>query len=144
MRKNCLIYSGDNMPFALVTIGLLLVITGFQNTYSQLGSQIAKDFTGPANFTYWIIALGVVGALGYNDSLKPFSRAFMALIVVVIFLSNKGFFAALNQAIQAGTSTSPLHAGGNNVVASATGAASSGGIGLGDIASIAEIGASFL
>lgn len=113
------------MPFALVTIGLLLVITGFQNTYAQLGSQVGKDFTGPGNFTYWVIALGVVGALGYNDTLKPFSRAFMALIIVVIFLSNKGFFAQLNPAISEGTSTKPLPAGGT--LASGGGTANSGG-----------------
>lgn len=100
------------MPFALVTIGILLVITGFQNTYAQLGSQISKDFTGPGNFTYWVLALGIVGALGYNDTLKPFSRAFMALIIVGIFLSNNGFFAKLNPAIVSGTNTKPLPAGG--------------------------------
>ncbi len=101
------------MPFALVTIGLLLVITGFQNTYSQLGSQVVKDFSGQGNFTYWIIALFVVGAIGYNETLKPFSRAFMALIIIGIFLSRgKGFFSQFNKAIDAGTSTSPLPAGG--------------------------------
>lgn len=100
------------MPFALVTIGLILIITGFQNTYAQLGSQIGKDFTGPGNFTYWVIAIFVVGVLGYNETLKPFSRAFLALIIVVMFLSNKGFFGQLNPAIEAGTSTKPLPAGG--------------------------------
>lgn len=132
------------MPFALVTIGLLLVITGFQNTYSQLGHQVGKDFTGEGNFTYWIIALGIVGLLGYNDTLKPFSRAFMALIIVVIFLSNKGFFSQINPAIASGTSTAPLPAGGTGGIGGgATATEGGGGFGFGDVVSIGSTIASF-
>lgn len=85
------------MPFALITIGLLLVIVGVQGTQQQFGQQLYKDFSGPGNFVYWIIALGVVGSLGYIPSLKSFSRWFMALIIVAMFLANDksgnvGFF----------------------------------------------------
>lgn len=87
------------MPFALIIIGLLLVVTGFQNTYKQFGNQIANDFTGKNNFLYWVIALGVIGAVGYVKELQSFSRAFMVLIIVSIFLSNKGFFNQFQNAI---------------------------------------------
>ena len=100
------------MPFALVTVGMLLIISGFQNTYRELGRQVASDFSGPNNFFYWAVALGVIGALGYVKSLEGFSRAFMALVIVAIFLSNKGFFNQLNSGIQAGSSTPILPAGG--------------------------------
>lgn len=113
------------MPFALVFIGLMLIITGFQNTYAQLGKQVAADFTGEGNFIYWMIAIGIVGAMGYNDTLKPFSRAFMALLIVVIFLSNNGFFTNLNKSIVEGTTTKPLPAGG--LLTPVAAAANSGG-----------------
>lgn len=143
------------MPFALTFIGLLLVITGFQNTYSELGSQVGKDFTseeGKPSFIYWIIALGVVGILGYNDTLKPFSRAFMALIIVGIFLADgqgQGFFARILSDVEAGSKTKPLPAGGNDPVLSQGGSGGSSGGGgsandIGSAISTAVTIASFL
>lgn len=140
------------MPFALVIIGMLLIVTGFQNTYKQMGVLVSGEFSGPNNFFYWLVAIGVIGALGYAKSLEGFSRAFMALIIVVIFLSNKGFFSQLNPAIQAGSSTSILPIGGNST---GGGASSAGGLGglpdlgglnlsdIGSDVSIAETAVSF-
>lgn len=93
------------MPFALLIIGLLLVVAGFQNTHKELGSQIVNDFTGQNNFIYWIAAIGIVGALGYVKALEPFSRMFLALILVSIFLANKGFFNQLNASLTKSTSS---------------------------------------
>lgn len=129
------------MPFALVIIGLGLIITGFQNTYKQMGAQVASEFTGPANFLYWMIAIGVVGALGYAKSLENFSRVFMSLLIVIIFLSNKGFFAQLNPAIEKGTSTKPLPAGGSSG-SSIGGGGSGGGFDLSDIGQDVKLAAS--
>ncbi|MEB2519810.1 hypothetical protein SOP85_31015, partial [Pseudomonas sp. YuFO20] len=80
------------MPFALVIIGLLMIITGINNTYSQFGSQLQQDFTGSKSFVVWILALGSVGALGYIKDLRQFSHYFMALILISMILSNKGVF----------------------------------------------------
>lgn len=94
------------MPFALVTVGIILIVVGFQNTYQAFGSQVVKDFSGPQSFFWWIVALGVIGAIGYVKELQGFSRAFMALIIVVIFLSNNkngNIFAKFNSAITAGS-----------------------------------------
>lgn len=91
------------MPFALVTIGLIMVITGAKDTYAQFGNQIAGDFTGQGNFTYWIASLGAIGAAGYIPQLRDFSRLFMGLIILVIVLANgKGFFAKLQEALNKG------------------------------------------
>lgn len=140
------------MPFALVTIGLLLVIVGFQNTYKQFGAQVAGDFTGSGNFFYWIIAIGLIGALGYNKTLQPFSRAFLALIVIGIFLAGKGqqgqgFFSAFSSGIKSGSSTTPLPAGGTQSTNTNTASSGSGGFDLSNIGqdvSIGETIASFL
>lgn len=90
------------MPFVLVIVGILLIVTGAQGTYKQFGSQVASDFTGKGNFEYWIAAIGTVGAIGYIQALQTISRLLMALIIIVMFLSNRGFFVKLQQAIAQG------------------------------------------
>lgn len=93
------------MPFALVFVGLLLIVTGAKNTYKEFGAELAEDFTGPGNFTYWIVALGAMGSIGYIKAAQPFSRAFMALILVAMVLSNRGVFAQLQSALGQGPVT---------------------------------------
>lgn len=83
-------------------IGLILIITGILNTYSQLATQLQSDFTGSKSFIVWIIALGAVGALGYIKDLRSFSHYFMALILIGLVLSNKGFFQNFTAAIKSG------------------------------------------
>jgi hypothetical protein len=87
------------MPFALVAVGLTLIVTGARNTYAQLGAQLAAD--GSA-FLKWIVAIGAVGALGYIQELRQFSHWFMALILLSMILSNRGVFAQFTAALNAG------------------------------------------
>ena len=68
------------MPFVLIALGLLLVVVGIRNTYAQLGAQVVQDFTGPGNFFYWIVALFLIGAVGYIDALKEASDLMLALV----------------------------------------------------------------
>lgn len=103
------------MAFALVIIGLLMVITGARGTYSQFGQQVAKDFSD--GFTYWVIALFLVGAMGYIESLKTFSRLFMALILIALVIRNQGFFDKFQEALAQGP-TAPQ--GGNSLAPNAT------------------------
>lgn len=80
------------MPFALLIIGVWLLIAGVRNTagpVSQPGTLFALlhgDFTGPDNFAYWFIAIVLIGAIGYIPKLKPVSVGFLTLILVVLFL----------------------------------------------------------
>lgn len=92
------------MGFALIIAGLLMIVTGGRGTYAAFGAQVAKDFTGPPgqNFTYWIVALGAVGAVGYIDALRTISRLLLVLVIIGIFLSNKGFFAQFQAALKQG------------------------------------------
>lgn len=75
------------MPFALILIGLIAVITGIRGTQGQFGKLLAGDFTGQNNFTYWAASLGVVGAIGYIEPLRPISRAFLVLLIVVFIIA---------------------------------------------------------
>ena len=95
------------MPFALIAIGLLLIVTGIKGTQSQLAAQLASDFTGAGNFFYWIIAIMAIGAVGYIEPMKGPSRMLLALIIVAMVLSNKGFFAQFQQELQAGSAQAP-------------------------------------
>ena len=90
------------MPFALVFIGLMMIVSGARDTHQAFGAQLTKDFTGPGNFTYWLVALGGLGAIGYIDKIRPLSHAFMALVIISMILSNGGFFAKFTAAIQGG------------------------------------------
>lgn len=90
------------MAFVLVIAGILMVVTGAKGTYAQFGSQVAGDFTGDHNFTYWLVAIGAVGSVGYIEALRGFSRMFMALILIAMVLSNKGFFAKFTDALKSG------------------------------------------
>lgn len=95
------------MPFALVTIGILLFITAINNTWRQFGGQVYKDlFSTDGGFVYWAAGLVVVGLIGYIPSLKRPSDLFMVLIILGMLLENKGFFGQLQQGLQAGTGAS--------------------------------------
>lgn len=99
------------MAFVLVTVGLLMIVTGAKGTYAAFGSQVASDFTGSQPFTYWLAAIGAVGAIGYIDALKTFSRLFLTLILVSMVLANKGFFAKLTAALKQGPVAPPAGTG---------------------------------
>jgi len=90
------------MPFALVTIGLIMVITGVRNTYGDFASQLRSDFTGPGNFTFWVASIGAIGALGYVETLRPFANMFMALVIIAMVLKNGGVFDKFKSALTSG------------------------------------------
>lgn len=90
------------MAFVLVLAGLVLFVTALQGTANQLGTMLVQDVFGTQGnrgFLYWVVAIAVVGAIGYVKSLKGLSDAFLALLLLVLFLNNKGFFAQFNSAI---------------------------------------------
>lgn len=101
------------MPFALVFIGLIMIVTGAKGTHAALGKQVVADFTGPGNFFYWIAAVGTVGALGSIPGFKPFSRMFMTLIIVAMIIKNGGVFDKLIEAIKTGP-IAPARDGANS------------------------------
>lgn len=116
------------MPFVLLIMGLILIVTGFQNTYKQFGKLVAGDFTGPNNFIYWFLAIAVVGAIGYVKPLEPFSRGFMVLIVLSIVLTKNhpNIVASFQKAL--GTESNAVD---NTIGAPVAGGSSGGGSGSG-------------
>lgn len=108
------------MPFVLLIIGVILCTAGVRNTQSQLFSLVKGDFTGSNNFIAWTLAILVIGGLGYIQPLRPLSRSFMVLVIVVLIIANSrsgapngGFFTELKTGLSsasapsASTSTAP-------------------------------------
>lgn len=98
------------MPFALLIIGAVMVVAAVKNTQGNLATLLKGDFTGPNNFIYWMVAILIIGAVGYIPKLKPLSVGFLGLVVLVLFLAKGdpskaagGFFEKFTQGI--GTTT---------------------------------------
>lgn len=88
------------MPLALLIVGIIIAVTAFRNTYRDVGTLVVGDLTGAGNFLVWIGAIVIVGAAGYIEPLKYPSRLFLGLIILAMFLSNKGVFAQFTSALQ--------------------------------------------
>lgn len=100
------------MAIALIAIGLLLVVSAAQNTQGTLFSLIKQDLTGQNSFLEWILAIFLVGAIGFIPKLKGLSTALLALVLLAIFLKKgNGFFAQL-QAAAGGNATANTAATG--------------------------------
>lgn len=92
------------MPFTFIIAGLVLVIAGVRGTSDDLVTLVKGDFTGDNNFVYWVLAILVIGGVGYIPSLKSFSRAFLALVLIVLILAEgkqgNGFFTEFESAVK--------------------------------------------
>lgn len=86
------------MPFVLLIVGLALIVAAYQNTQSTLYQLVISDFTGQNSYLVWMIAILAIGGLGYIKPIKPITDAFLVLVILVLFLSNGGFFAKFTQA----------------------------------------------
>lgn len=87
------------MPFLFISAGLLLTIAAVRGTNDDLLALLKADVTGKNNFIYWMVAILIVGALGYIPAIKPLSRAFLVLVVVVLFLKSGGVFQQFTSAL---------------------------------------------
>jgi hypothetical protein len=92
------------MPFAFAIVGIIFTIAGVRGRSGDLLDLLKGDLTGENNFIYWIISIAVIGALGYIDAFRPFSRALLALIIIVLILAEDkavggGFFEKFQDAV---------------------------------------------
>ena len=95
------------MPFAFLLGGTVLVISGVKGTSTQLLTLLKNDIQGTDGYLYWIVAILIIGSIGYVPALKPFSRAFLVLVLVVLVLrtgktsnSGGGFFQQFTNALK--------------------------------------------
>ena len=88
------------MPFALLLFGIVLIVAGVRGKESDLFALLQKDFTGPNNFTYWAVVILILGMVGYVPKLRTLANSFLVLLLLVLFLNKKGFFAQFQNAIE--------------------------------------------
>lgn len=105
------------MAFVLIIAAVSLIMASYHNNAKQLFSLVGGEFTGSPSFGKWFIAILTIGAIGYIKPLKSLSDSFIVLVLIVLFLSNRGFFAQFNNQIEnasnqkIGTSSSPQDLG---------------------------------
>lgn len=87
------------MALGFFFIGLILVISAIKGTHSQLASLLASEFTGAGNFWLFIAGIVFLGSLGYIPALRNTSRGLIALTLIVLLLSNGGFWQKLTDAV---------------------------------------------
>ena len=103
------------MPFALIIIGVILLIAASRGTTggaTGLFALLQSDFTGQNNFVYWMAAILIIGAIGYIPKVRPISTALLGLVLAVLFLKNAntnaaggGFFSQLTAGLASTTTT---------------------------------------
>jgi hypothetical protein len=88
------------MPYVLIIVGAVILVTAINGTTGQLGTMLRADIFGSHGFIYWFLAILVIGAIGYIKPFKKLSDWLLVLVVLVLFLANKGgVFAQFNTAL---------------------------------------------
>lgn len=87
------------MPFILLAAGILMLVVGVRGTQDDFIKLIKEDFSGQGNFIVWILAIFVVGAIGYIPKMQTLSRLFLVLLLLTLIISNKGFFTSFQQQV---------------------------------------------
>lgn len=95
------------MPFAFIIVGVVLAISGVKGTSTQLLTLVKGDLQGTNSYLYWIVAILVIGSVGYIPNFRSLSRAFLILVLVVLVLregkstnAGGGFFAQFTAALK--------------------------------------------
>jgi hypothetical protein len=78
------------MPFVFLIFGILFLVVAVRGTQDAFFGLIRDEFTGPGNFVVWVLAIIVLGALGYIRAIRPVADAFVGLIILAMVLNNKG------------------------------------------------------
>ena len=83
--------------------------------------MLKQDVFGSHGYIYWFLAIVIIGAIGYVPRLRPISYGLLALVVIVLFLSQGSFFQKFNQALAQigpsaqGSTTTPSQTPGSPV-----------------------------
>lgn len=114
------------MPFVLLMIGILLLTVAVRDQQTAFVQLVRGDFSGPGNFMYWVVALIVLGAIGYIPKAKPVANLFIVLILIVLVLKRGnssgvggGVFQQLTSALGA-TNTATQNASLTSLTGAAT------------------------
>lgn len=144
------------MAVLLILVGAMLLVTSIRGTTADFASHLGQDVSG--QFLVWVLAIVLIGTIGYAAPLRKISRLLLGLVAVVIVLKDgSGFIAQFVQQLeQAPPPAAAQPTGGSNQlpaipVDSGSGSGSSGsgsssglggsGLSASDIGTIATIAA---
>lgn len=110
------------MSYFFIIFGVVLVIASARNTQGCLFTLLQGDFfnntgsnncgsvSGSSSFLWWLAAIFVIGAIGYDERIRPISDGFLALVILVLLINNGGFFAKFKSSLSqiAGTTATPI------------------------------------
>ena len=89
------------MPFVILVIAVFLLAAGINGKWPMLQNLVVNDVKpngAQPGFAAWFFVIVTLGIIGYYDKLTGLTRLFLVLIFLVIFLTNRGFFANLQNA----------------------------------------------
>jgi len=84
------------MALILLSLGLLLIVTGYEGTFSLLIEQLGQDMPG---FAPWAAAFVLAGLLGYIPDFAGVSDALLVLFVVALLIGHAGVWQQLQQLV---------------------------------------------
>lgn len=80
------------MPFALIVIAVILMISAYRDTQDELFNIIKDVFDASTGFKYWILASIILGFLASINEIKKPVNMFIILMMVVLVLRQKGLY----------------------------------------------------
>lgn len=95
------------MIIFLLAIAIILIVTALKGNQAELVDQLKKDFTGAGNFFLWVLAIVLIGAIGYIPKIEKISRATIGLVITVFLIANKGLLQKLADAFRQITFPTP-------------------------------------
>lgn len=105
------------MPIFFGVIAILFIVAGVRGQSTALLALIKSDFSGQPNYFEWMIAIFIVGAIGYIKELSTISRMFMFIILLGLLYKNKQVFSELKPEE---TATPQPSTGPSNIVSNTT------------------------
>jgi hypothetical protein len=92
------------MAIIVLFLGIMLVITAYNNTFAALFHQLGSDLPG---FGIWAAAIIIIWAVSNVPALRTPAKWFLALLIIVFLLSNHGLWPNLQAAITGQTPPQP-------------------------------------
>ena len=95
------------MPFVFGIVGVILIVAGVRGQTTNLFALLKSDFSGQPNYFEWMIAIFLVGSIGYIKDLSTISRMFMFLVAAGLLYQNRQVFSEFTQQEKAQPTSTP-------------------------------------
>lgn len=111
------------MGIPIFVIAIVLFAAAYQNQLAYLAQNAEEDLKGSLK---WIAAMAAIGAIGLIPKMKVVSNALFFLVILVLFIANKGIFAN----IASGEAFTPVSPPKAPIAKGSTGGAATAGPGV--------------